>query len=1504
MKRLNLKLVIILSVSTLCLGMGLYFGHAMQMQSGSVNLKKDADALAQQGRKERADALKKYMTYLKQNDGDAQAWASAGKLSIDVYNDAATEGDPKIYVELRSQAYALMKNAVRHNLDNRDLRQSFAEFLMKHGAFPEALDQLEWLTSPDRGKHDPKLDVMLAACYETREFFTSDPKKPGQSASEVYARLIGYNLKSQNFNSKSPATAPDEVSAYIGLARIMREKLDVKQPKQADAIMVHLVEVNNRSAAAHLARAKYLQVYPEKNDPERKNEANSEVATAVRLATPEGAKVPEDPDVILAAAANARAAAGEAARNHDDKEAQAHYEICKTFLTRGFKLFPKNVEMYRQWAMLQTDLGNRKDAVKKIKEGLILMPREPNLLWILSELQLQEGDLKAARWTIKEMSSVPTIAKPLLDLVSAQVMFADKQWLPASKEFERLSKEFARSPDHSLQALMSAAQCYQQLGEFDKQLDACREIFKATPENSEEHLTAQLGVASALMATGKTEEARKEYEKLREKLGAKALQSPHVWLPVFQFRIAEAAKAPPEERKQKFAQLDNLVKYMEDNQTAKPEAIALVKSEIQFHEGDLDAAFKTLKDAAAKSPDDPALWSGLATIALDKGKDKGIDAALDVLDKQAPPSVRGDVTLRLNRAGLIVRRGGDDDKVKTALKELGDDVDNLSVADRSRLWAGIGTAFYGRSDFENAISYWMKVAKDGPDDVKIRLSLIEVGRQLGNEKVMSQMVDDMRRIMGPGSEEALYAEAARSFGQVRIALQDRNSSGVNAPTLEPEERQKLNAAIKILDKVSRARPDWYQVAHTLADAELLVGNTDGAIEHYKQALKVGPADPRTVRPVVLLLMKSGRTSEAESIIDLVGREKMKEMQLGQFVVDTDAAKGAMPDALKEAIREVPEDAKDANAPYGHLWVGRLYAKSGDMTNAEKRFRLAVKTGPDSPETWLTLVEHLVTNKKKEEAAKSLMQARKELPEDRVNLVLGPGYEVIGENVLAEQYYRAAVDANPNDMPPHKLLALFLIRKNRTEEARKEVLTVLHAAQDKPAAKADLLWARRTLADILSATGDNEDFRRAKALLLANVKLNDVDSEDQLKLANLLATRWDEPASLREAQKYFESIKTPLSRSERMTLANIHDVLGNWSQARGEMLDLITQAQTPDAKLYTTYVEMLLRHDSVDEAANYLDEIAKLEKGESIMRARVLMKKFHPDEAAALISKILPPRPVAKDQVWLAKDQIWRLRTAALEMDKLGLDDKAEELYREYMTYVPGNGALQLASFLGHKGHVNEALDLCEKALKTEPAHNVLQAISDVLHGQPRRVEQAQLERVAKWYDRLLAENPGSTSLMLHYADFLILANEDAKAEQVFRDLINHSDLNATERAIAQNDLAFVLATQRKNLDEALRLVNEAGDLMGFRSDLLDTRGMVYLAMGRYADAANDFHEAVTVAQPSPIKFLHLAYARNLAKDREAARSAFHSAKDAGLNSSALNRSEQSMYEQLNKDIGP
>jgi tetratricopeptide (TPR) repeat protein len=198
----------------------------------------------------------------------------------------------------------------------------------------------------------------------------------------------------------------------------------------------------------------------------------------------------------------------------------------------------------------------------------------------------------------------------------------------------------------------------------------------------------------------------------------------------------------------------------------------------------------------------------------------------------------------------------------------------------------------------------------------------------------------------------------------------------------------------------------------------------------------------------------------------------------------------------------------------------------------------------------------------------------------------------------------------------------------------------------------------------------------------------------------------------------------------------------------------------------------------------------------------------------------------------------------------------------------------------------------------------LQAIDEVLHGQPRRVEPRHFERVGKWFDGLLRDDPESPALLMEYANFLSAAGQDDKAAAIYRDVLKRSDLTAVYKAETLNNLAFVLAGQRKNLPEALDLVNQSAKILGPKSDVLDTRGMIYLTMEKYPEAVADFSEAVLVLHPTAVKFLHLAMAQDLAKNRDAARSAFQKAKEKRLDSAALSKIEQGFNEQLTKDIGP
>lgn len=1486
MKRLNLKLLVSLVVGLLVMVAGIWVVHGFQVQSNTASLRAEGDALLQEGKK--SQALKKYDKYLQYNDGDIKVHLLASKIAVEIFDAAPSIPEKRavasmVYEQLKKAQRALQQQSV----EDAEFRQRLAEFLMKIGDYSGAREQFEWLTATSRGKHDPKFDLMLAACYRQQDKI--------KEAIKIFADMIGYDLDTYKFDSKR-GTDPKENDPYIFMAEFLRERAEPPKPNEADAMMERLVAVNNNSGTAHLARASYLFKYggadPIKRE-ERKKLAKEELAQAEKIA-------PEEPKVIIFASMIA----------HDDK----NYAKAEQILLRGLKLFPKDVGMYRQWAIIKVDEKKIDEARQKIAEGLKNLPDDQDLLWLSAEVDLQEHRLDTAKVTIKKLDELK-YPRELLDLLEARILFLDGKWLEASQRYEKLRPLVANSRDHLLQADIFLAQCYEQLGQSDKQLEAARRVLQSDKNN----VAALVSEASALNGLGRVNESRAKYELLGKMLYKADGSTPlpqQVWVPIIEMRIAEVMKLPKEQRN--WTQVDALIGYLERSGSATDVATALLKSEVQFRKNDLDGAYKTLDASRKAHPDDPAVWSALATIVMQQ-KDKGPAEGLKLLD-QVPEALRPNVTLKLNRAGMLIRQGGE--IVKAAVLALDQDTDKLSLADRTRLWSGLGTALISTGDREGAIAFWTKVMDADASDLRIRFGLFDLARDEGDDGLMTKIMADMRKLMGKNSVEFQYLDAARNIALVQKSVRARTGATQQHVALDASERQQLSDARKLLNQVIQVRPGWYEALKVAGDADLLDGNMDGAINNYRLSLKNGPPNPSTIRTLVLLLSRLGRMSELpQLLIDVPSAgDFMPKMRVESLANQADFEA-----AIKLAIQEVPESSTD---PYGHMWIGHLYERAAGkqpdnkndaaqtsvtkenqakwLQEAEKSYRRAVKLGPTLPETWLVLVDHLMARKLNKEAETVLMAARKELPEDRVNQVLGPGYEALGETLLAEQYYKAALEAAPKDMATHRLVAMFYLRSKKVADARREAAIVLRGSQGDPQTEAKnkphLLWARRTLAEIMAEDGDLDSFNKARALLTANTKLNNEDNEDKIRLANLLARRYEEPALLREALKTFESVKS-LGIEEQITVAKIHEALGDPALAREELLKLVSKPNAP-VSAHLAFVEILVRNNQIPDAANRLDELDKIYPAAGLLlRTRVLVKQGKSDQALTLLGRILPPRPVKKEQASA-------LRTVALVMDQIGLDSKAEELYREYMQHEPGLGSLQLAAFLGRAGRLDDALDLCEKAFtaqpgedKPQPRHTVLQVIGEVLHAKPSRVEARHLQRVKGWYDKFLQEEPESIGLKLQYADFQITAGQDVEAERILREVLKRSDATTAEKAIAGNNLAVVLANQRKNLPEALELINNAGAGMGFTSDVLDTRGTVYLAMGKFSDAAADFRDSVLVTNPAPLKLLHLAYAEDRIGDRSAASAALRRAKDARLEAAALPKAEKAMYDQLVKDVG-
>ena len=117
--------------------------------------------------------------------------------------------------------------------------------------------------------------------------------------------------------------------------------------------------------------------------------------------------------------------------------------------------------------------------------------------------------------------------------------------------------------------------------------------------------------------------------------------------------------------------------------------------------------------------------------------------------------------------------------------------------------------------------------------------------------------------------------------------------------------------------------------------------------------------------------------------------------------------------------------------------------------------------------------------------------------------------------------------------------------------------------------------------------------------------------------------------------------------------------------------------------------------------------------------------------------------------------------------------------------------------------------------------------------------------------------------------------------------------------LALNNAAWLLAMQRRDLDEAEALIERAIDVSGELAHLRDTRGCVHMAMGQLRHALVDF-EASVAESPQPTSLLHLAAALARNGEVQQARDALKRAREAGLRSTHVHPLDRALLEDVER----
>jgi tetratricopeptide (TPR) repeat protein len=1235
---------------------------------------------------------------------------------------------------------------------------------------------------------------------------------------------------------------PREQLAYVRLANLLRRQKDSDPARraadeaEADDLMRRLVENNAESHAAYLARWSYRRATGFFNTGDGLSGARlTEAGEDVARALK---RAPESVEVLTAASDLAQLKADAAADETDDpKDLQASQRERRA-----------RVKAYRQEARGYLQRGVK--IQDKAETGPAADAAMRQLLWVLANLWIDELDDPAADPKSDEARTADAEARKLADrlrktkgpagaapadVLEARLLMTVKDWAKAAALLERARPALQSPPELTARVDLYMARCYQQLEEPKQALAA----FQRVADWDGRSVAARLGLAQTKWALGRYEEAVEDYRQVmaRDKVPAGG------WLDLARVEVECQLQREPGQRDWVGAEQD-----LDRAGAAQPDVpeVTILRAEVLVARGRAKEAEAMLQRACDANPKAPEYWVALATLAAHHGERY---ASLAVL--RAAEKALGDrVEFRLARARFWAAQP-DANRRRDALAALGNDAGKLPAGDRARLLAGLAEAQYLAGDAAAARASLDELAQlpDHKDDLRLRLVLFDLAVKSGDTARIQSALEAIHAAECGSGPYFLFGQALRDLWLARGRQQ-------------PE---RVASARALLAEVEAARPQWSRLYLARADAEEQAGDPEAAIADLRKAIELGEDGPEPVRRLVALLTQRKRYEEAESALGQLRQSQRRNAQMLRLGADVALVRGDLKSALDLAGKAGMEDSKDWR---DQLWGARVLEAGQSYDKAEEKLRKAAALAPAEPDPRVALVRFLAGRKRTSEAEAVVRELTERVAPARASLAVAQCYEAIGLPDKAAPHFADALRRQPDDAAVARAAARFYLQTGRLDAAA-DLLQRMVDRRVRSTTEQDVAWARHGLAVMLAASTDYHNFQKALGLVEMRLDESGVlrdaaraarprDSDDDLARARVLATQ-PQRQFREKAIELFEAANRAgrLEHGDRFVLALLYDAGDNWPRSNEEFRSLVlSNGKTP--QYLAQYALRLIRQGELEPADQWIGRLEALEKERD-----------------------------------LAEGWYGTVELRARWLEKRGAGDKALEKLRAYIRRPRArpDEMLYLIASLGRQGRFAEAFALCPDAWQKctpEAAGGVTVALLRAM-----KPTDAEVAKAEGWLKAGIEKHPKSMALRIHLADLYDLRGRYGESEQQYRVVLREEPGNV----IALNNLAWLLVKNGDGAAEALPLIDAAVNGLGRRPDLLDTRAVVYLKLGRFDEAQADLREA-TADKPTPTRLFHLAQAFHQAKERDAAARVLGEALKLGLQTAALHPVEQSDCKQL------
>jgi tetratricopeptide (TPR) repeat protein len=478
-----------------------------------------------------------------------------------------------------------------------------------------------------------------------------------------------------------------------------------------------------------------------------------------------------------------------------------------------------------------------------------------------------------------------------------------------------------------------------------------------------------------------------------------------------------------------------------------------------------------LRALVDKNPDKVEAWVNLVKTVQARKEWEKADSLLNEAEQKLSKPEDRIVLLDMRGQGLVARLG---EKASEQLRKLADPPPGFSEEIKLKLIGRLIVPALDAKDFELAKELCRRIAEKQPQNLNVRFLLFQVAYEAKDGDTMKQMATEIRKIEGDGPYWH-YAEAFRLIGFPGIDNRSDN--------------RRLDEAVAHLEAAAQARPNWERVYWALGDIYDKQGKLDQALSNYDKAINFGEREPSLILRAAGLHELEGQSAEALRIVELLSGEQYPGfLEINIMKSQLRAKLGDLDKAL-ESARATVANSSDYR---GYLMLGDIlhqkYHKEYEellptVQQLEKEEETALHDArrlSKNLSPLVSLVKFYISTDQKDKAVATVIQANtgKYAPEAAA-IPLALSYEALDQQTQAQDQFKAALNASPNDPAVILSIAKYCCRAGKFPQAEALLNRLLDGKLN--VKLSDVALARRLMARVLEAQGGEDKLQKAKDL---------------------------------------------------------------------------------------------------------------------------------------------------------------------------------------------------------------------------------------------------------------------------------------------------------------------------------------------------------------------------------------------------------------------------------------